>query len=65
MNLASGLEETPYLFYAASASAILLAMITARWGRRALKRARSVKGEQEGLLRHSMPGFRRRLGRVP
>lgn len=65
MNLKTGLEEMPYVFGGVSIAAILLAVIIARWGRRALKRARSVKGEQEGLLRHSLPGLRRRLGRMP
>lgn len=65
MNLTSGLEETPHVFAGVSVAAVVLSLIIARWGRRALRRARSVKGEQEGLLRHSLPGWRGRLGRTP
>jgi magnesium transporter len=65
MNLQSGIEETPHVFAGVSIAAILLAIVIARWGRRALRKARSVKGEQEGLMRHSLPGWRKRLGRTP
>lgn len=63
MNLLSGLEEERYVFYGMTAAAILLAVVTARWGRLALKRARSVKGKQDGFARHSIPFFIGHLGR--
>jgi hypothetical protein len=64
MNLTTGLEEAPYVFAGVSVTAIVLALIIVRWGRRALRNARSVKGEQQGLLKHTLPGLRKRLASV-
>lgn len=67
MNLRSGFEDDPNLFYYATASAIILALATLRLGRRALLKARSVKSDQYSILQrplhhHHHIGHRNGLG---
>lgn len=51
MNLTSGLEDEPHLFLYATGFSILLAGTVVRMGRRALYKARAVKGEQLNVLK--------------
>lgn len=52
MNLKSGLEDEPHVFVYMTGFSLMLALLVMRTGRRALVKARSIKGEQQSLLQH-------------